>query len=278
MKNINFSIGLSETCTVKLNENDLKIITRDYNGDYKRYIAEYIIIDKIKTTCFKYTNIEQRDKDIAKCEVFNVSRDLIKKTIRYISNSYTKKELETLYFNNKDIVATNTRAMIVINNNTNFKNIFIPKEFIKAYVYKNAKILIDKGNKLVYLQYENETYRFCFENYTYVDYKRIIEQCKNDKYTKIKVNDFLEKSIALKDDGKDILIFKLDKTDSNNRKYLCLNNFFFVEDMKDIFYQDYNLPISFVDDEIQVIVMPIISDSDEEVEEIIKNNLEECTA
>lgn len=81
--------------------------------------------------------------------IINPNKEVLEKVYMYADINNPKFELDCIYFDEDNIVATDTKAMIICKNDSGLKDILIPKEFIKAYIHQDAILYL--SNKKIYI-------------------------------------------------------------------------------------------------------------------------------
>lgn len=102
-----------------------------------------------------------------------------KKELEYLSfyadEHNPKNELNFVYFDKENILATDTRVLVCNKNNSLYSDIYIPKVFCEAYVlFDEVKIFFEKSLDLIYLVFDGKIYKDSFKNFKFYEYKRII--------------------------------------------------------------------------------------------------------
>lgn len=239
------------------------------NDNFERDF-ESINIKKIKNISFEILDIMKKENELKNTIIFDMDKELMKKIVYCADDLNPKKELETIYFGNEHIVATNTRVLFQTANITDFKELYIPKEYMKAYIFYGAKLSINQHEKYIYLEYEDFCFKFDFKELKYVDYKKISTR-KMINSKNIEMKDFLDNAKIAKKDGVELCIYELNH---EKRKYICFHNSYIDTSMKYITIEKYDYPIKLEDNEnsITMMIMPIIMDSDEDAEKLIGGN------
>ena len=173
-----------------------------------------------------------------------------------------KCELNYIYFDDENIVSCDTRRLAVVKNNTNLKDLYIPKFFLEKYLEDEDSIIeiVDKNIFLItnniYCHYTQSN------NIKYPDYKRIMPK---DTAQTIEMDKYLsDMKIYTNDVGIDIALYKF-----NDNKHLVINNEYINRDMDTVSFNESNLPVVFERENVKLIVMPMILDADD-IDELIK--------
>ena len=221
-----------------------------------KYLKKYLYMD----------SLEQLEKYHLKDNLEEFIFDKIE--LSYISSyadiHHPREELNFVYFDKDSIVSTDSKVLICNKNNSSYNDIYIPKYFCEAYcLFDNARIFFEKKLQLIYLIIDEKVYKVSFENFRYLDYKRIIPNEYKITARTLEVMEQSKTFIVDKEKGVYAFAYRL------NDYYLCAKmNINFGLDFIGI--NSHALPFVLFDErkEKLQIVMPLLLENNE-VEEYI---------
>ena len=238
---------------------------------------------KIKKNLNKYLHMnsfeefKKYNQDII-IEEFVFDKVELEHVSSYADENNPTSEFNYIYFDKENIVSTNTRVLVCNKNNTNYKDIYIPKLFCDALcAFQDAQIFIEYETQTTYLVLDEKIYKDEFKNLRFIDYKKIIPTKFNLSMDTVDMIGTSRTLLLNEDEGIRAFAYRLTdrfSVSANKKlddKYLCAStniNF----GLECVGIVDYNLPfVLFTKDKQKLlVVMPLIF-SDEEIEKYLKN-------
>lgn len=224
----------------------------------KKQLKKYLFMESIE----QLQNYHLKDK----LEEFKFDKVELDYISSYADEHNPKEELNFIYFDKENIVATDTRVLVCNKNNSSYFDIYIPKIFCEAYcLFDEVKIFFEKNLQVIYLVLDGKVYKDEFKKFKFVEYKRIIP---NSYSITLNTIDMIGNSRALLlDETKGVRAFAYKLNDN----YLCANLNKIHFGLEFIGINKCTLPFVLFDgnkERLQVI-MPLILSNDE-VEEYLK--------
>jgi hypothetical protein len=289
---------------VDLTDADIKRIAEDYRGDYDCYIKDMDFcksdIDDYNVEDYEYSksDIEKAltkyklDNDLEddfgipyrvsqqrfleSCQIEKshldgldtakdtyIDRETLKLVAGVTDYNNPKLELNCVYFDKDNIVATDTRRMIVMKNDTQLEDIYIPKAFCYRYIEdENAELYLRRYD--VVLKSNNEYFYFSpATNWRFPDYERIVP--KELTYKMLQDEYFKEAKVLTEEEleySKNLSVIQ------DGENFLCLNSDYLMQEYKfeNFYFNAYNLPVMFSNEDVKYIIMPVIISKDDDSE------------
>ncbi len=171
-----------------------------------------------------------------------------------------KHELNDIYFDKDFVVSTNTKKMAIVKNDTDIKDIYIPKVFLEYYIHKDAELEIVDDDVL--LHHEGYHYHYCpTHGRRFPEYQRVIP--KEDTKHIISYDQFLKDSIVVQPEEEEyyceLRAIKIED------KIFTLSN----ENIPDLTFDTFHinkpdLPMMFKKQDTTYLVMPIVLSDDKD--------------
>lgn len=284
---------------INITQDDINVIARKYNGDYIRYIdlnirglrnveweeqGDFLELEKAlnfyeiselkralsnkiftKRTLETYliTNEQYASlkiKEDIKNTLPLIDRNILKQALEYADETSIKAALSCIYFDKDNIVATDTKRLICIKNNSEIRNTLIPKAFCLEYI-KNQEAIIFTIDNLVFLQSGDRYYCALIDDtFSFPDYKRIMEF--NKYYMTIGKEVFLTNSSLYREEGECGVIAQLRAFETTDDTIWIYEDEIPQFDYKRVVFSDCQMPIMFENDEIKVVMLPLFVDED----------------
>lgn len=209
----------------------------------------------------KIHKIEKDEFDIEIQDGFSVvlTNDDIIDACRFADYGNPREELDCIFIDGENIVATDTRKIIIKRNTNKIESCFIPRAFCELFLDSGGSFY--KNDDGIYFENNGKFYSYHTPEQRYPDYKRIIP---SKRITELSMSKYLEKSKVYKNEHSDkgVRIYKLDD------KYLCLDESFVEKEFDCIGINEHNLPVVFEKQDTIVVVMSMFF-NDDEIEEML---------
>lgn len=278
---------------IDIDEDDIKTIATQYKGNYQSFISnlspsryeidfdredeqynEEAIVQALNLYSLGTPELALAFQHTSSLSTFEISKSLFDekttdaeelvldremlKMIADIADFYTgRRELECVYFGEKDIVATDTKSLIVYKNTTQIKDILIHKSICLEYA-KNEEARLFRVGDALYLTADDKYYAHSQSSFgKYIDYERVIPKQLKVQMSK---DEFLKDSVLYKEEDNEKQlecdIRALRTIDGNmlwmDASYLPAFEF-------EIFgYNEAKLPFMFEGKDIRYVCMPMI--------------------
>ena len=265
---------------------DIEVEDRSYNAKtVQNAIADYIKNNpeyKGKVSDFKtsvksfleYIQCTKEQFEIAttKLEEIKLDRELLKQVYLCADISNPKFELNYVYFDEKNMIATDTRRLAVAPHNTSLNDVYIHKFICEAYCEdETAKLFVGNdafGDAFVYLHLKEDMYYISIVNLTrpnFTDYNRIIPNFTDHHMTH---SEFKEN------------FFEVDKEEaistvvSHDKKFIFMDSNYIPKDIElDFYYNEPKLPVLFKNENFTCLVMPLFMGETDDAYKLAKKIL-----
>jgi hypothetical protein len=215
---------------------------------------------------------EQFENATAKLEEIKLDRELLKQVYLCADIKNPKFELNYVYFDEKNMIATDTRRLAVAPHNTSLNDVYIHKFICEAYCEdETAKLYIGNDafeNECVYLHLKEDMYYISIVNLTrpkFPDYNRIIPSFTDHHMTHM---EFIENFYEI-DRESEISVVIL-----HNKEFLFLDLNYIPKDIElDFYYNKLNLPVLFKNENFICVVMPMLIDETDEAYALAKKQI-----
>lgn len=210
----------------------------------------------LKNKFLKKTELLKNDPDVAVYDSIPIllTSDDIADVCKYADYDNPKEELNCIYIDAENIVATDTRRMIVKKNKNGVGSCLIPRAFCELFLENGGSFFTtDDG---IYLESNDKFYMFHTAKRPYPDHRRIIPK---NRTTILSMSQYLEKSKVFIDkySGEEVRIRKF------KDGYLCIAEEYIEKEFDTIIINEYKTPIVFEKQDTIVVIMPMFFNEDE---------------